>query len=413
MNEGKSFQISQKEVLLAYKQVKLNGGAGGVDNIDFTKFEENLKGNLYKLWNRMASGSYHPQAVRGVYIPKKNGKKRLLGIPTIADRTAQMVVRNRFEPKVEPVFKDNSYGYRPNRSAIDAIGVTRERCWKYEWVLELDIVGLFDNIDHEMLMKAVRKHTSEKMEILYIERFLKADMLMPEGGLVKREAGTPQGGVISPVCANLFMHYALDCWMEYNFRDLPWARYADDVVIHCVSEKQAKYLKWRLDRQLRLCKLQMHPDKTRIVHCTSDRFPRKAEYNSFTFLGYTFRTRWTKAKSGKFFNALTPAVSDESAKKFRQRIKEYRLNKGIGSLAGLAEAINPIIRGWANYFMAFGKRVAIKSLDYVNFSLIRFIRRFYKGKGKTKANAWRYLSIVCKEDPKMFYHWSMGICVNQ
>lgn len=212
MSGGKAFEISQQEVLLAYKQVKANKGAGGVDGVSFEIYEN--KNNLYKLWNRMSSGSYFPKSVRGVEIPKKNGKKRLLGIPTVEDRVAQMVVRNRFEKNVEPIFLDDSYGYRPGKSALDAIKVTRERCWRYEYVLELDIVGLFDNIDHELLMKAVKAHSKDKWVNLYIERMLKADIVMPDGVCKKRIAGTPQGGVISPVLANLFLHYAFDVWME-------------------------------------------------------------------------------------------------------------------------------------------------------------------------------------------------------
>lgn len=412
MSGGKAFSISQKEVLLAYRQVKANKGAGGVDGVDFGRFEENLKNNLYKLWNRLASGSYFPKAVKGVEIPKKDGKKRLLGIPTIEDRVAQMVVRNRFEPCVESIFLEDSYGYRPRKSALDAVGVVRERCWKYEWVLELDIVGLFDNINHEMLMMAVRKHAKEKWVSLYIERMLKTDIVMPNGQRKVRQAGTPQGGVISPVLANLFMHYSFDVWMKYIFPQIKWARYADDVVIHCVSRKQAEYVRCRLKRQLGLCKLQLHPDKTRIVHCTCDRFPHKSEINSFSFLGYTFRRRWTKAKNGNFFNAFTPAVSNEDAKVFRAKIRSARLFKGIGSLQGLANEINPIIRGWMNYFMAYGKREAIKSLDYINISIVRFILRFYKKKGKTKKRAWHLIAIIARENPNMFYHWQHGITVN-
>lgn len=411
MNEAKPFNITQQEVLTAYKQVKKNKGAGGVDGIDLEKFEKDLKNNLYKIWNRMASGSYFPKAVRGVEIPKKNGKKRLLGIPTVEDRIAQMVIRNRFEPKVEPIFMSDSYGYRPNKSALDAIKVTRERCWKYEWVLELDIVGLFDNIDHELLLKAVNAHTSDKMEVLYITRFLKADIAMPSGEIRKRESGTPQGGVISPVLANLFMHYAFDIWMNYNFPQNKWARYADDVVIHCVSERQALYIKQRLENQLGLCKLQLHPEKTRIVHCTSDRFPQKGKYNKFDFLGYTFQTRWAMSKQGKRFQSFTPAVSKDASKAFRAKIKEYRLGKGIGSLAELADRINPIIRGWMNYFMAYGRREAKKSLDYINLSLIRFIQRYYKKRGRCKSKAWKFLSIVCLQKPDLFYHWKFGIVV--
>ena len=196
MREGKSFEISRHQVLEAYKRVKANQGAPGIDGIDFSEFEKDWKNNLYKIWNRLSSGSYFPSAVKGVEIPKKNGSTRLLGIPTITDRVAQMVVRMNFEPLVEPVFLDNSYGYRPNRSATDAVGITRQRCWKMPWVVEFDIRGLFDNIDHELMMKAVRAHTESKWMILYIERFLKAPIVMLDGTVKERNSGTPQGGVI-------------------------------------------------------------------------------------------------------------------------------------------------------------------------------------------------------------------------
>ena len=233
MQEGKSFQISKHQVLQAYKCVKANKGAGGIDGINFEEYEKDLKNNLYKLWNRMSSGSYFPKPVKGVEIPKKNGKMRLLGIPTIEDRIAQMVVRLTFEPIVEPLFYDNSFGYRPNRSAIDAVGITRERCWKMPWLIEFDIVGLFDNIDHTMMMKAVMWHTDEKWVILYIKRFLRTPIVMNDGELKERSSGTPQGGVISPVLANLFMHYAFDTWISRKYPQNPWVRYADDGVIHC------------------------------------------------------------------------------------------------------------------------------------------------------------------------------------
>ena len=242
MGERKSFEISRHQVLEAYKRVKANHGAGGIDGVSIEEFEKDLKNNLYKIWNRMSSGCYFPEAVRGVEIPKKNGKKRLLGIPTIGDRVAQMTVRMSLEPLVEPIFCENSYGYRPKRSAIDAIGVTRERCWKTPWVLEFDIKGLFDNIDHELLMKAVRKHTDSKWVILYIERFLKAPIRMPDGTIQQRECGTPQGGVISPVLANLFMHYAFDKWMEKKFPANQWVRYADDGIVHCRTKEEAEYI---------------------------------------------------------------------------------------------------------------------------------------------------------------------------
>jgi len=232
MDKTKPFEISKQVVWKAYKRVKANQGAAGIDEESITKFEENLKDNLYKIWNRMSSGTYFPPPVKAVEIPKKSGGKRVLGIPTVADRVAQMVAKMYLEPEVEPHFLADSYGYRPGKSALDAVGVTRQRCWRYDWLLEFDIKGLFDNISHELLMRAVRKHTASKWLILYIERWLKAPFQTADGRLIERESGTPQGGIVSPVLANLFLHYAFDLWMARNRPQNPWARYADDGVAH-------------------------------------------------------------------------------------------------------------------------------------------------------------------------------------
>lgn len=409
MKEGKSFEISQHLVLEAYKRVKANKGAGGIDGVDFEMFEKDGKKNLYKLWNRMSSGSYVPKAVRGVEIPKKNGKKRLLGIPTIEDRIAQMVVRLTFEPLVEPIFCDDSYGYRPNKSALDAVGVTRERCWKMPWIIEFDIKGLFDNIDHELMMQAVRGKTDCKWVILYIERFLKAPIVMPNGTMQKRESGTPQGGVISPVLANLFMHFAFDRWIVVTQPKNPWARYADDAVIHCSTKEEAERLLRRLHTRMRTCKLELHPTKTRIVYCRSDRFPERHENESFDFLGYTFRTRYVKSKFGNYFNSFTPAVSKASAQSLRDKLREIRRKNQIVSLEKLAELINPILRGWANYFRKYCPSEARKVLDYVNLTLVRWVRRKYKTAGRNEGKAHRSLARLAKACPELFYHWQLGI----
>ena len=409
MKEGKSFEISQHQVLEAYKRVKANHGAGGVEGIDFEEFEKNKRNNLYKLWNRLASGSYFPKAVRGVEIPKKNGKKRLLGIPTIEDRTAQMVVRTSFEPKVEPVFLDDSYGYRPGRSAIDAVGVTRERCFRMAWVLEFDIVGLFDNISHELLMKAVEKHTDSKWERLYIKRFLTAPMQMPDGTIRERAAGTPQGGVISPVLANLFMHYAFDRWMEMNYGNNPWARYADDGLIHCVSEQEASKILEALKARMKECGLELHPDKTKIVYCKSDKNNLSYENEKFEFLGYVFRKRFVRSKDGHFFNGFVPAASPAAGKAFRGKIKEIAYSNRGQSIYTLAERMNPLIRGWANYFTKFGAREAWKSLDYVNQLLVRRVKRKYKAVKGSNRKAWKFLGWLYQREPNMFYQWQIGI----
>lgn len=228
MNKAKSFNITKDLVYQAYKEVKANKGSAGVDKVTIEQFDKNLSRNLYKIWNRMASGTYFPPAVKAVEIPKKNGGIRVLGVPTVEDRIAQMVVKLRFEEKVDKYFLSDSYGYRPGKSAHDAIEITRKRCWQNDWVLEFDIKGLFDNINHELLMKAVRKHTDSKWELLYIERWIKAPLEIPDGKKISRNAGVPQGGVISPVLSNLFLHYVFDKWMKINFPENPWCRYADD-----------------------------------------------------------------------------------------------------------------------------------------------------------------------------------------
>lgn len=409
MKEGKSFEISKHQVFEAYKRVKANRGAPGIDGMDFTAFEKNLKNNLYKVWNRMSSGSYMPEAVKGVEIPKKNGKMRLLGVPTITDRIAQMVVRLNFEPLVEPIFCEDSYGYRPNRSATDAVGTVRQRCWKMPWLIEFDIVGLFDHIDHELMMKAVRKHTDNKWMILYIERFLGAPILMPNGIVKERISGTPQGGVISPILANLFMHYAFDLWMERKNPRNPWARYADDGVLHCWTKREAEQLLNELSGRMRTCKLEIHPDKTRIVYCKSDRYQGIHEYEDFTFLGYTFRNRYIKNKRGEFFNGFSPAVSKDAGQVLRDRIRNIRMSNKSVSIEELAKLINPVIRGWFNYFSKFAAGTAKRILTYVNLTVARWTKSKYKSMKGSTLRAMRFLKRIAQCNPNLFYHWQIGL----
>jgi RNA-directed DNA polymerase len=263
---GKPFSIDKKLVYEAYKAVKANAGAAGVDGQTIAQFDADLRGNLYKLWNRMSSGSYFPPPVRAVAIPKKSGGQRLLGVPTVADRVAQMVVKRVIEADLEAVFLADSYGYRPGKSALDAVGVTRQRCWEHDWGLEFDIKGLFDNIDHTLLLRAVRKHVTCPWAVLYIERWLTAPMIMEDGARVERTRGTPQGGVVSPVPANLFLHYAFDLWMTRIHPELPWCRYADDGLVHCRTEQEAQAVMAGLQARLAQCHREMHPTKTKIVY---------------------------------------------------------------------------------------------------------------------------------------------------
>ena len=330
-------------------------------------------------------------------------------MPAMSGRVAQMVVLMNFEPLVEPIFLSDSYGYRPKKSAIDAVGVTRERCWKMPWLIEYDIVGMFDNIDHELLMKAVRKHTDNKWVILYIERALVAPIKMPDGTTRERTAGVPQGGVLSPVLANLFMHYAFDLWMGRENPQNLWARYADDGVIHCRSKEDAERVLEKLRQRLQECKLEIHPEKTRIVFCRSDANPGRHEHESFDFLGYTFRRRWVRSKQGRFFNGFTPAVSKDVQQRLKEKIRNIRMTNKASPIGKLAELMNPVIRGWANYFAKYNKSEAYNTLDFVNLTLVNWIRRKCKSIKRSHKKAFERLVKIVKASPDLFYHWQLGL----
>jgi len=411
VDKTKPFEISKYVVWEAYERVKANKGAAGIDDESIAAFEENLKDNLYKIWNRMSSGSYFPPPVKAVEIPKKNGGIRILGVPTVADRIAQMVAKLYFEPAVEPCFLPDSYGYRPGKSAIDAVAVTRKRCWRYGWLIEFDIKGLFDNIDHELLMRAVRKHTDCKWLLLYVERWLKAPFQMQNGRIIERGTGTPQGGVISPVLANLFLHYAFDMWMKRNHPQNPWARYADDGVVHCQTREEAEELLEWLHKRFRECALALHPDKTRIVYCKDD--DRRGEFpneTKFDFLGYTFRPRRSKNRYGKFFINFTPAVSNKACKAMRQTIRHWHLQlKPDKDLLDISRMFNPVLRGWMNYYGRFYKSAMYTVMRHMNRALILWARRKYKKLSNHRRRAEHWLGKIAKRAPRLFVHWQMGI----
>ena len=227
--EGKSFQIPKQLVWEAYRRVRAKKGAAGVDGQSIADFEEDLRNNLYRIWNRMSSGTYFPPPVKAVEIPKPHGAgTRILGVPTVADRIAQTVVALRLEARTESIFHPDSYGYRPRKSAHDALRKCRERCWRKDWVLDLDIRKFFDSLDHDLVVKTVEANTADKWVLLYVKRWLKAPLQLPDGTLQERDKGTPQGSAVSPVLANLFLHYAFDMFLEREFPTVEFERYADD-----------------------------------------------------------------------------------------------------------------------------------------------------------------------------------------
>ena len=368
------------------------------------------KNKLYKIWNRMSSGCYFFPAVRAVEIPKKNGGVRTLGVPTVSDRIAQMVAKIYLEPVIEPHFHADSYGYRPGKSAIDAVGVTRTRCWSYDWLIEFDIKGLFDNIDHELLMKAVRKHTDCKWVIVYIERWLRAPFRMSTGELVERTAGTPQGGVISPLLANLFLHYAFDAWMAKNHPENPWARYADDGVVHCRTREEAEKLLAQLGSRFLECKLELHPEKTKIIYCKDDKRRGTHPETKFDFLGYTFRGRGVKTKDGKLFTGFIPAVSGKASKAMRQTIRGWKIHlRSDTDIEKLAKEYNKVLVGWNNYYARFCKSDFHAIFHHMNKALIRWAMRKYKKLAGHKTRATKWLRVVAAKRRKLFTHWQMGI----
>ncbi len=403
---NKPFNISKQSVWEAYKKVKSNRGSAGVDEQTIEDFEINLKDNLYKIWNRMSSGSYFPPAVLRVEIPKSDGKIRPLGIPTVADRIAQMVIKQQLEPNLEKVFHKSSYGYRPKRSAIDAVGQARRNCWRNDWVLDLDIKGFFDNINHELMMKAVKLHTNNKWTILYIQRWLKASVKMPDGTIITSDKGTPQGGVISPLLANLFLHYAFDKWMDRNFPDISFERYADDSVCHCQSESQAQMLKTALEERMKEVELELHPEKTKIVYCKDVNRTQTYQNIQFDFLGYTFRPRRSKNRFGKYFINFTPAISNKAIKRIKVVMRGWGWqNKTDKTLEDLANMFNRQVQGWINYYSHFYKSALIPLFQHLNQRLTRWAtRKFKKLKGhKARARAW--LQEISYRQSTLFAHW--------
>ena len=410
-NETKSIPISKQQIWLAYKKVKANQGSAGVDQISMEEFDAQRSKHLYKLWNRLASGSYFPPPVKEVEIPKKDGKVRKLGIPTIADRVAQMVVKEYLEARFEKIFSPNSYGYRPEKSAHQALEKVRQNCRKTDWVIDLDIKGFFDNIDHERLMLAVQKHVPEKWCLLYIQRWLTMPVQTKSGELIQKQGkGTPQGGVISPLLANLFLHYAMDKWLEQNHPNVEYVRYADDAILHCRTKTEAEQTLAALDERMKACGLELHPEKTKQVYCRDYRRQDTYETVKFDFLGYSFQPRSTKSKqTGKLFLGFDCAISISSKKRIADKLEDLKIDRlNFKSIVGVALYLEPFIRGWINYYGKYRITELKPVFLLLRQRLVWWARKRYKRYKTNMVKAYRWLDRVQKQFPNLFYQWRYG-----
>jgi len=409
-NETKSIPISRAMVWAAYKKVRANKGGAGVDSISMESFDVNRSKHLYKLWNRMSSGSYFPSPVKEEEIPKKDGKIRKLGIPTISDRVGQMVIKMYIEPRLERIFSPHSYGYRPNKNAHQALLSVRKQCWKTDWVIDLDIKGFFDNINHDKLQLAIDKHVPEKWAKLYITRWLEAPVLKKSGLLVTKQGkGTPQGGVISPLLANLFLHYAFDKWLEKTDGTVNYTRYADDVIVHCTSKAHAEQTLKAIRERMKDVDLELHPKKTKIVYCRDYRRQEAYPEVKFDFLGYSFQPRTTKAKTRRgLFLGFDCAISISSRKRIADKLGELKIERlSFKSIVGIAQYLNPMIRGWINYYGKFRISMLHKVFRLLNKRLVRWARKRYKRYKTSLKRGFQGLKRVQEQYPTLFYHWQL------
>ena len=410
MKETKPFIISRKVIWEAYQSVKANKGASGVNAGRFERVRKGLETKSISYLEPNELGKLYAFPCSSGRNTKERRRQTPLGIPTIADRVAQTVVKMELEPILEPIFHPDSYGYRPHKSALDAVGKTRERCWQYDWVLDVDIKGFFDNIPHDLLMKAVRKHSQCRWVLLYIERWLVAPVQNAQGVISPREKGTPQGSVISPLLANLFLHYCTDEWMRINYPNCPFERYADDSVIHLRNEEEANSLKEALGKRMEECGLSLHPDKTRIVYCKDANRKNSFSSQSFDFLGYTFRPRMVRSKKGQFFVSFGPAISKESKKGIYAKMREWELNsKTGGDLTNIANFINPVISGWINYYGKFQPSAMRTILNHINYKLAKWAKRKYKRLHGKLTMSFNWLVNIWVREPNLFTHWKVGV----
>jgi RNA-directed DNA polymerase len=398
----KSQPITKLMVWQAYGKVRANKGSGGIDNMDWEALDKNKLSELYKLWNRLASGSYFPMPVKEVIIKKHDGGERKLGVPTLLDRIAQQVVKTRLEPKVEPLFHNSSFGYRPARNCHQAVLQAERNSFNHDFVIDMDIKGFFDTIDHELLMKAVRFYCKEAWVLLYVERWLKAGIVQKDGNYIDRLTGTPQGGVISPLLANIFMHVSFDKWMEKNHPEKPFERYADDVVVHCKTEKQAKFVLNQISQRLTKCNLILHPVKTKIINLRG--ISEKKYPKGYDFLGFTIRPNWCRIKERML---LVPSIfiSTKSESRVLEKFRKLNIHKKRKPIEDIAKELNPIIQGIINYYCKFSIGHTRRIWNQLNNRLLKWVKW---EKGLYKMSALKWLQEKYKKTPSLFPHWKLA-----
>jgi RNA-directed DNA polymerase len=406
----KSLPISKRMVYDSYLKVVSKDGSAGIDKQSIEMFNESLSDNLYKIWNRMTSGSYFPPPVRTVFISKKQGGKRPLGIPTVSDRIAQGVVKDYLEPSLEAIFHSSSFGYRPGRSAHDALKQCQDNCIKYAWVIDVDVKGFFDNISHDIMLQLLQQHTQEKWVMLYSERWLKAGMEQEDGSIIARTKGTPQGGVASPLFANIYLHHAFDKWMDEVNPQNPFERYADDIVIHCRSKQEAEQLLMKLKERMQQYALELHPEKTRVVYCKNYLRNDKHDNNSFTFLSYSFQPRTIRDRkdSSKRVVVFSAAICQQAKTSIRTKLRLLlRKRWSEKTLEWFADILNPRIRGWMNYYTLYGRYEMYDVFYYLNDRIRKWIANKYKIRAGIKVK--KKYEIIQVMQPDMFYHWTKGV----
>ena len=408
-SQTKPFPVTEEMVKLAYKKVKTKGKAYGVDKLSMTDFEQKLDGNLYKIWNRLASGTYFPPAVREAEIPKKDGSIRKLGIPTIGDRIAQTVVKDYMEMSIDKLFHENSYGYRPLKSAHQALEKARINVKKYDWVIDMDIKGFFDNISHELILKALDKVVKEKWVKMYCQRWLEMPIQKVDGTIVVKEGkGTPQGGVISPLLANLFLHYAFDMWITKKQPTICFERYADDIIVHCHTQKKATEVLLLIEERMNQCQLELHPLKTKIVYCKDYRRKEVYKQIQFDFLGFSFQPRSSKDKqTGNLYVLFDLAISRASQKKIVEEIKRFNIQRFCsGTIEEIAARLNPKLQGWINYYGKFRRWILLNIFRKLIFRLLQWVKNKYKISSVYKCHT--LMANFQKAQPNLFSHWKAG-----